>query len=75
MNGEMPYKERLLSLNLLPLSYDREMKDLTFFYKGLFGFINVNLRNYVSFVSHGCTRLSLSSENILQNPLCKQRRN
>ena len=71
MNGEMPYKERLSSLNLLPLSYDRELKDLTFFYKSLFGFINVNLSNYVSFVSHGRTRLSLSSEYILQNPLCK----
>ncbi|CAB4006426.1 Hypothetical predicted protein, partial [Paramuricea clavata] len=71
MNREMPYKERLSSLNLLPLSYDREMKDLTFFYKALFGFINVNLSNYVSFVSHGRTRLSLSSEYILQNPLCK----
>ena len=71
MNGEMPYKERLSSLNLLPLSYDREMKDLTFFYKALFGFINVNLSNYVSFVSHGRTRLSLSSEYILQNSLCK----
>ncbi|CAB4031032.1 Hypothetical predicted protein [Paramuricea clavata] len=71
MNREMPYKERLSSLNLLPLSYDREMKDLTFFYKALFGFTNVNLSNYVSFVSHGRTRLSLSSEYILQNPLCK----
>ncbi|CAB4008436.1 Hypothetical predicted protein, partial [Paramuricea clavata] len=71
MNREMPYKERLSSLNLLPLSYDREMKDLIFFYKALFGFINVNLSNYVSFVSRGRTRLSLSSEYILQNPLCK----
>jgi hypothetical protein len=47
------------------------MKDLTLFYKALFGFINVNLSNYVSFVSHGRTRLSLSSEYILQNSLCK----
>jgi hypothetical protein len=71
MNGEMPYKERLSSLNILPLSYDRELKYLTFFYKALFGFINVNLSNYMSFVSHGRTLLSLSSEYILQNPLCK----
>ena len=61
MNREMPYKERMSSLNLLPLSYDREMKDLTFFYKALFGFINVNLSNYVSY----------SIEYILQNSLCK----
>ena len=35
MNGDITYKERLLSLNLLPFSYDREIKDLTFFYKAL----------------------------------------
>ncbi|CAB4017423.1 Hypothetical predicted protein [Paramuricea clavata] len=31
----------------IPLSYDREMKDLAFFYKALFGFLNVNLSNYM----------------------------
>ena len=50
MNGDITYKERLLSLNLLPLSYDREIKDLTFFYKALFGFVNVDLSNFASFV-------------------------
>ena len=71
MNGDITYKERLLSLNLLPLSYDREIKDLTFFYKALFGFVNVDLSNFVSFVNHGRTRLSRSSDKILQTPLCK----
>ena len=52
-------------------SYDREIKDLTFFYKALFGFVNVDLSNFVSFVNHGRTRLSRSSDKILQTPLCK----
>ena len=71
MKGDIPYKEWLLSLNLLPLSYDREIKDLTFFFKALFGFVNVDLCNFVLFVNHGRTRLSCSSEKILQTPLCK----
>ena len=31
--GEMSYKDRLLALNLLPLTFDRELKDMVFFYK------------------------------------------
>ena len=29
--GEMPYKERLIMLDLLPLSVDRELTNLVFF--------------------------------------------
>ena len=29
-NGEMSYEERLVKLNLIPLSYRHEMKDLLF---------------------------------------------
>ena len=63
MNGEMPYKERLLSLNLPLLSCERDIKDLKFCYKVLFGFVNVNPSNFISLVCHGRTRLSRSSEN------------
>jgi hypothetical protein len=54
----MPYKQRLLKLELLPLSYDREMKDLVFFFKSLYGYVDLNINNFVSFVQHGRTRLS-----------------
>ena len=33
--GEMSYQERLIKLDLLPLVYDRELNDLTFFLKML----------------------------------------
>ncbi len=39
MNGELNYKERLLTLNMLPLTLDWEIKDLVFMYKAFFGFI------------------------------------
>jgi hypothetical protein len=43
-------------LSLLPLSYDREIKDLTYFFKLLNGFYDLNISNFVSFVSHNRTR-------------------
>ena len=34
--GEMSYKERLIRSDLLPLVYDRELNDITFYYKCLY---------------------------------------
>lgn len=34
------YIDRLLALKLIPLTYDREVKDLVFFYKALHGLID-----------------------------------
>ncbi|CAB3983435.1 Hypothetical predicted protein, partial [Paramuricea clavata] len=56
--GEQSYKERLVTLKSLPLCYDREVKDLVFFYKAMHGYINLDINNFVSFVTHGRTRLS-----------------
>ena len=56
--GEVSYKDRPLKLNLLPLTYDREIKDLLFFYKALHGDTDLDVKNFVNFLSHGRTRLS-----------------
>ena len=40
-----------VGLNLLPLSYDREIKDLTFFFKAMYGYYDLNIFYYVSFVT------------------------
>ena len=63
---ESSYKDRLTLLDLLPLSLDHELKDLIFFINV---FTDLDVRNYVSFVSHDCTRLS-NSFNLL-TPFCK----
>ena len=63
------YKERLTLLDLLTLSLDRELKDLIFFYKCLYCSTDLDVRNYVSFVSHDRTRLSNSFN--LRTPVCK----
>ena len=66
---ESSYKERLTLLDLLPLSLDRELKDLIFFYKCLYCSTDLDVRNCVSFVSHDRTILSNSYN--LRTPFCK----
>ena len=41
------YKERLTKLNLLPLEYRRDMKDLIFLFKCKLGLFNIELSDYV----------------------------
>ena len=69
--GGMSYKERLLSLNLLPLAYDREIKDLTFFYKAMHGLCDLDVLKFVSFVTHSRTRNCHNPSHLLKIPSCK----
>ena len=48
--GEMSYKQRLLTLDLLPLTYDRELRDLVFLYNCIFGYADLNIGRYVTFI-------------------------
>ena len=45
--GEMSYKQRLLTLRLLPLTEDRELKYLTFVYNFISGYTDLNIGRYV----------------------------
>ncbi len=67
---DMSYHQRLQTLHLLPLCYDREIKDLTFFYKALYGYIDVNVNEYISFIGHGRTRHS-QIPLVMKAPRCK----
>ena len=58
-------------LNLLPLSYDREMKDLIYFFKLLNGFYDLNRSNFGSFVGHNRTRNCKNPSLVLKVPSCK----
>ena len=61
--GELSYKERLIQLDLLPLTYDHEVKDLVFLYKALYGYIDIDIDiSFVKNVSHGLTRRPQSSD-------------
>ena len=41
--GELSYKERLIHLDLLPLTYDLEVKDLVFLYRALYGHVDIDI--------------------------------
>ena len=45
--GELSYVERLRNLNLIPLVYDREQKDLIFYYKCKNNLIDLDVEQYV----------------------------
>ena len=68
---DLSYKDRLKMLNLLPLSYDREMQDLTYFFKLLNGFYDLDISNFVSFVTHNRTRNCKNPSLVLKVPSCK----
>ena len=48
--GEVAYKQRLTTLNLLPLCYEKEIADLVFFFKALHGNIDLGVCTFVSFL-------------------------
>jgi hypothetical protein len=58
---EMTYEERLIKLNLLPLSYRREINDCIFLAKCRQGNYDLNLNNFVSFKVPEDTSLVISS--------------
>ena len=71
--GETAYKQRLITLSLLPLCYEREIKDLVFFFKALYGYIDLDVHSFVSFVNNGRTRLSRNPSLTLKIPFCKSK--
>ncbi len=66
--GELSYKERLTELNLIPLVYDREQKDLVFFYKCMHGGIDLDIWQYVE-VTNG--RIRAGTSGLLRTHACK----
>ena len=69
--GDFSYKQRLTTLNLLLLCYEREITDLVFFYQALYANIDLDVRNFVSFVNNGRTRLGQNPTLTLKTPYCK----
>ena len=70
-SGEYTYKQRLTTLNLLPLCYEREITDLMFFFKVLYGNIDLDVCSFVSFVDNRQTRLSQNPVPTIKTPCCK----
>ena len=66
------YKERLLELNLLPLSFRREISDVNFFFKCLNNLYSLAITNFVAFTRQGLVNTRANSDpNTLCVPKCK----
>ena len=65
-NGEMSYEEWLVKLNLIPLSYRQEMKDLLFLHGCAFGKYNLDLSDFLQKKKYMSTRSSPDSFLILK---------
>lgn len=57
---------------MLPLCYDREIKNLIFFYNCLYGISPIDINNFVNFISHNRTRNCLSQEILLKTQSCEK---
>ena len=68
--GEMSYKQRLLTLRLLPLTYDRKLRDLLFLYNCISGYTDLNIERYVTFITRGQSR-SQNPTLVLKAAYCK----
>ena len=66
--GDLPYVERLKKLELLPLAYDREIRDLLFYYKCRNCLIDLDMGTFTQFV---CSRTRQGSSSYLRIPYCK----
>ena len=58
--GELSYRQRMVnsakSATVNLRVYVREIRDLVYFFKSLFGYTEVNIDNFVSFIGHGRTK-------------------
>jgi hypothetical protein len=68
-NCELPYLERLTKLNLLPISYWLEIKDLIFSYNCKQGLYDLDISSFITFSSNRSSSTRSSKDNLLQvNP-------
>ena len=67
----MTYKQRLLKLELLALSYDREIKNPVLFFKAVYGYVDLNINNCVSLIQHERTRLNQTTGVMFHTSTCR----
>ncbi len=63
------YRDRCVDLNILPLSYRREINDLLFLFRSMHGYYDVNVHQNLEFVSTNSRLRSGSEGTLLRNQL------
>ena len=67
----MSYGETMFALDMLPLAFDREIRNLVFFYKAVYGYTDIDVSDYVTLNNHPRTRRGQSVGFYLILPACK----
>ena len=57
-SSDVSYRDRCLTLGILPLCYRREILDLCFLFKCLHGEIDININTYLQFAQSNTSRRS-----------------
>ena len=65
-DGESTYKSRLTLTNLIPLSYRRELLDLSFIHPSIHGHYGRNFKDMFLFRQHRCTTRSAKETNMIK---------
>jgi hypothetical protein len=66
--GEMTYVERLTELNIIPLVYDREKKDIILYFKCKNNFVDLDISQYVETTA---SRTRAGTSCLLRIALCR----
>ena len=67
----MSYKDRLITLGLLPLSYRREIANLTFFYKCMNGSYDAEINKFIKRVSYSGNLRSVANGLVFRHNVCR----
>ena len=51
--------------------YAEEIQDLVFFYKALYGYVDLDIRKFVTFLNHDISRQTLNPNLLLKVPFCR----
>ena len=69
---DVPYNERLKIINILPLSFRRDIAGANFFYKCMNGLNSINIHDYVWFTRESTVYTRNTSDStLLVHPMCK----
>ena len=61
-SSDVSYRDRCLTLGILPLCYHREILDLCFLFKCLHGELDITINTYLQFVQSNTSRRSANKE-------------
>ena len=69
--SDKSYRDRCIKLSLLPLSFRREIHDLSFLFNCIYGKVNCNFSNFINLIDNSTGRRSAQKGILLKIPHVK----